>query len=130
MRHQLGARSARTQSASSAKQLPRTYANPVARSALTPNRTPSTGNDELLPPATARKPRVEGCIRIGHPIRAPVRTLERPPAAAKAKPRAATFAAHGAYGMSVVTGLTAQNTVGVRAVSLAEPALVAALQSL
>jgi len=37
-----------------------------------------------------------------------------------------TFAAHGAYGMSVVTGLTAQNTLGVRAVSLADPGLVAA----
>jgi hydroxymethylpyrimidine/phosphomethylpyrimidine kinase len=37
-----------------------------------------------------------------------------------------TFAAHGAYGMSVVTALTAQNTQGVRAVHLATPAIVAA----
>jgi len=37
-----------------------------------------------------------------------------------------TFAAHGAYGMSVVTAVTAQNTVGVRAVEAVSPELVAA----
>lgn len=37
-----------------------------------------------------------------------------------------TFAAHGAYGMSAVTALTAQNTLGVRAVHVAPPAVVAA----
>jgi len=37
-----------------------------------------------------------------------------------------TFAAHGAHGMSVVTGVTAQNTLGVRAVSLVGGDLVAA----
>jgi hydroxymethylpyrimidine/phosphomethylpyrimidine kinase len=37
-----------------------------------------------------------------------------------------TFAAHGAYGMSAVTALTAQNTLGVRAVHVAPPELVAA----
>ncbi len=37
-----------------------------------------------------------------------------------------TFAAHGAYGMSVVTALTAQNTIGVRAVAATSPEMVAA----
>jgi hydroxymethylpyrimidine kinase/phosphomethylpyrimidine kinase len=37
-----------------------------------------------------------------------------------------TFAAHGAYGMSVITALTAQNTRGVRAVHEAPPDFVAA----
>lgn len=37
-----------------------------------------------------------------------------------------TFAAHGVYGMSVVTALTAQNTVGVFAVHAAPPEFVAA----
>jgi hydroxymethylpyrimidine/phosphomethylpyrimidine kinase len=37
-----------------------------------------------------------------------------------------TFAAHGAYGMSAITALTAQNTVGVRAVHAAPPEVVAA----
>lgn len=37
-----------------------------------------------------------------------------------------TFLAHGAYGMSVVTALTAQNTLGVRAVHVAPAAFVAA----
>lgn len=37
-----------------------------------------------------------------------------------------TFAAHGAYGMSVITALTAQNTVAVTAVAAATPAMVAA----
>ncbi len=37
-----------------------------------------------------------------------------------------TFAAHGAYGMSAVTAVTAQNTVGVVAVHEIPPALVAA----
>jgi hydroxymethylpyrimidine kinase/phosphomethylpyrimidine kinase len=37
-----------------------------------------------------------------------------------------TFAAHGAYGMSVITALTAQNTRGVRAVQEATPDFVAA----
>jgi len=37
-----------------------------------------------------------------------------------------TFAAHGAYGMSVVTAVTAQNTVGVRAVEAISPEVVAA----
>ncbi len=37
-----------------------------------------------------------------------------------------TFAAHGAYGMSAITALTAQNTLGVRAVHAAPPELVAA----
>jgi thioredoxin reductase (NADPH) len=37
-----------------------------------------------------------------------------------------TFAAHGAYGMSVITALTAQNTVGVRAVHVAPAPFVAA----
>lgn len=36
-----------------------------------------------------------------------------------------TFAAHGAYGMSAITALTAQNTLGVRAVHLAPAAFVA-----
>jgi hydroxymethylpyrimidine/phosphomethylpyrimidine kinase len=37
-----------------------------------------------------------------------------------------TFAAHGAYGMSAITALTAQNTVGVRAVHEVPPETVAA----
>lgn len=37
-----------------------------------------------------------------------------------------TFMAHGVYGMSVITAVTAQNTVGVRAVELLSPALVSA----
>ncbi len=37
-----------------------------------------------------------------------------------------TFMAHGAYGASVITGITAQNTCGVYAVELLPPALVAA----
>ena len=37
-----------------------------------------------------------------------------------------TFAAHGAYGMSAITALTAQNTVGVRAVHEVPPGIVAA----
>lgn len=37
-----------------------------------------------------------------------------------------TFMAHGAYGASVLTGITAQNTCGVYAVELLPPALVAA----
>lgn len=37
-----------------------------------------------------------------------------------------TFAAHGAYGLSVITALTAQNTREVRAVAAAEPEMVAA----
>ncbi len=37
-----------------------------------------------------------------------------------------TFMAHGAYGASVITGITAQNTCGVSAVELLPPALVAA----
>lgn len=37
-----------------------------------------------------------------------------------------TFAAHGAYGMSAITALTAQNTVGVRAVHEVPPGMVAA----
>ncbi len=37
-----------------------------------------------------------------------------------------TFAAHGAYGMSPITALTAQNTVGVRAVHEVPPEIVAA----
>jgi hydroxymethylpyrimidine/phosphomethylpyrimidine kinase len=37
-----------------------------------------------------------------------------------------TFAAHGAYGMSVVTAVTAQNTVAVTAVAPVPPAVVAA----
>ena len=37
-----------------------------------------------------------------------------------------TFAAFGVYGVSVVTALTAQNTVGVRAVHVAPPEIVAA----
>ncbi len=37
-----------------------------------------------------------------------------------------TFAAHGAYGMSAITALTAQNTLGVRAVHEAPPEMVAA----
>lgn len=37
-----------------------------------------------------------------------------------------TFAAHGAYGMSAITALTAQNTVGVRAVHEVPPEIVAA----
>ena len=36
-----------------------------------------------------------------------------------------TFAALGAYGMSVVTALTAQNTLGVRGISNVDPAFVA-----
>ncbi|MBN8219210.1 MAG: bifunctional hydroxymethylpyrimidine kinase/phosphomethylpyrimidine kinase [Spirochaetes bacterium] len=36
------------------------------------------------------------------------------------------FSAMGVYGMSVVSALTAQNTVGVKAVSLVDPAFVAA----
>jgi hydroxymethylpyrimidine/phosphomethylpyrimidine kinase len=36
-----------------------------------------------------------------------------------------TFAAHGAYGMSAITALTAQNTLGVRAVHVAPAAFVA-----
>lgn len=35
-----------------------------------------------------------------------------------------TFAAHGVYGMSALTALTAQNTVGVRAVQEVPPAMV------
>jgi hydroxymethylpyrimidine/phosphomethylpyrimidine kinase len=35
------------------------------------------------------------------------------------------FAAHGAYGMSVLTASTAQNTLGVRAVEIASPGFVA-----
>ncbi len=37
-----------------------------------------------------------------------------------------TFAAHGAYGMSAVTAVTAQNTLGVKAVHEVPPAVVAA----
>ena len=37
-----------------------------------------------------------------------------------------TFSALGAYGMSVITALTAQNTRGVNAVAAVEPAFVAA----
>ncbi len=37
-----------------------------------------------------------------------------------------TFMAHGAYGASVITGITAQNTCGVTAVELLAPAMVAA----
>jgi hydroxymethylpyrimidine/phosphomethylpyrimidine kinase len=37
-----------------------------------------------------------------------------------------TFMAHGVYGASVITGITAQNTCGVRAVELLAPELVAA----
>jgi hydroxymethylpyrimidine/phosphomethylpyrimidine kinase len=37
-----------------------------------------------------------------------------------------SFMAHGVYGASAITAITAQNTVGVRAVMLLEPALVAA----
>ena len=37
-----------------------------------------------------------------------------------------TFAAHGAYGMSAITALTAQNTLGVRAVHEVPPEVVAA----
>ncbi|MEA2559081.1 MAG: hydroxymethylpyrimidine/phosphomethylpyrimidine kinase [Acidobacteriota bacterium] len=37
-----------------------------------------------------------------------------------------TFAAHGAYGMSAITALTAQNTLGVRAVYEVPPEIVAA----
>jgi len=37
-----------------------------------------------------------------------------------------TFAAHGAYGMSVLTAVTAQNTLGVRAVHPVPPEVVAA----
>ncbi|MEM9555866.1 MAG: bifunctional hydroxymethylpyrimidine kinase/phosphomethylpyrimidine kinase [Acidobacteriota bacterium] len=37
-----------------------------------------------------------------------------------------TFAAHGSYGMSVVTAVTAQNTLGVDAVHVVPPAIVAA----
>jgi hydroxymethylpyrimidine/phosphomethylpyrimidine kinase len=37
-----------------------------------------------------------------------------------------TFMAHGVYGASVITAITAQNTQGVRAVELLSPALVAA----
>jgi len=37
-----------------------------------------------------------------------------------------TFAAHGCYGASVITALTAQNTVGVRGVHAAPPAFVRA----
>ncbi|HEX5715231.1 MAG TPA: bifunctional hydroxymethylpyrimidine kinase/phosphomethylpyrimidine kinase [Thermoanaerobaculia bacterium] len=37
-----------------------------------------------------------------------------------------TFAAHGAYGMSAITALTAQNTLGVRAVHEVPPEMVAA----
>lgn len=37
-----------------------------------------------------------------------------------------TFMAHGVYGASVITGITAQNTCGVRAVELIAPELVAA----
>ena len=37
-----------------------------------------------------------------------------------------TFAAHGAFGMSAVTALTAQNTLGVRAIELVSPAFVVA----
>ncbi|MHB0972180.1 MAG: bifunctional hydroxymethylpyrimidine kinase/phosphomethylpyrimidine kinase [Thermoanaerobaculia bacterium] len=37
-----------------------------------------------------------------------------------------TFMAHGVYGASVITGVTAQNTRGVRAVQLIDPVLVAA----
>ncbi len=37
-----------------------------------------------------------------------------------------TFAAHGAYGMSVVTAVTAQNTIGVTAVHEVPPEIVAA----
>ncbi|HEY4589602.1 MAG TPA: bifunctional hydroxymethylpyrimidine kinase/phosphomethylpyrimidine kinase, partial [Thermoanaerobaculia bacterium] len=37
-----------------------------------------------------------------------------------------TFAAHGAYGMSVITALTAQNTREVRAVHEVPPEMVAA----
>jgi hydroxymethylpyrimidine/phosphomethylpyrimidine kinase len=36
-----------------------------------------------------------------------------------------TFTAHGAYGMSALTALTAQNTLGVRAVHVAPPEIVA-----
>ncbi|WP_432977261.1 bifunctional hydroxymethylpyrimidine kinase/phosphomethylpyrimidine kinase [Dactylosporangium sp. CA-233914] len=37
-----------------------------------------------------------------------------------------TFAAHGVFGTSVITALTAQNTVGVRAISAVDPGFVAA----
>jgi hydroxymethylpyrimidine/phosphomethylpyrimidine kinase len=37
-----------------------------------------------------------------------------------------TFMAHGVYGASAITGVTAQNTLGVRAVELLPPAMVAA----
>jgi hydroxymethylpyrimidine/phosphomethylpyrimidine kinase len=37
-----------------------------------------------------------------------------------------TFMAHGVYGASAITGITAQNTLGVQAVELLPPALVAA----
>ncbi|WP_433208852.1 bifunctional hydroxymethylpyrimidine kinase/phosphomethylpyrimidine kinase [Dactylosporangium sp. CS-047395] len=37
-----------------------------------------------------------------------------------------TFAAHGVFGTSVITALTAQNTVGVRAISAVDPTFVAA----
>jgi len=37
-----------------------------------------------------------------------------------------TFAAHGAFGMSAITAITAQNTVGVRAVHEVPPEIVAA----
>ena len=37
-----------------------------------------------------------------------------------------TFHAHGGYGMSVITAVTAQNTVGVTAVQVLAPAMVAA----
>ncbi len=37
-----------------------------------------------------------------------------------------TFMAHGVYGASVITAITAQNTQGVRAVELLDPAVVAA----
>jgi len=37
-----------------------------------------------------------------------------------------TFAAHGVYGASAITAITAQNTLGVQAVALLDPALVGA----
>ena len=37
-----------------------------------------------------------------------------------------TFAAHGAYGMSVITAVTAQNTIGVTAVQDISPAIIEA----
>src|SRR5258705_11347960 len=37
-----------------------------------------------------------------------------------------TFAAHGVFGTSVITALTAQNTVGVRGISAVDPDFVAA----